>query len=98
MASNTKVFNQSTRQYLKRSQARNRVEQGLSIWIKEGFVIRNCSLAETITIRSEMSRLQEPLPSIEIPGLIYEPSDRAAFHKETVLAREAHKFLTTMIQ
>lgn len=89
MASNTRVINLTSGCRIKRSQARNRVEQCLSVWIDDGFTIRDLSLAERVTARKEQAKLEEGLfyyvqgkdgkliakPYLaELHGLKYEPS------------------------
>lgn len=69
MASQTKVMNLTSGLRIKRSQARNRVEQGLSAWVDENFTIRDLSLAEMMAVRAEQSRRRAPIASAEIPGI-----------------------------
>ena|SRR6185437_7794319 len=74
MCAHGKVLNISTNQRIKRSQARNRVEQCLSAWVEDGLSIRDLTLAERVAARSEQARLREPLAVAELPGVKFEPS------------------------
>jgi hypothetical protein len=92
MASNQRIFNESRRWFIKRSQAIGRVEHCVSAWVEFGVSIRDLSLAESNAKRSEQMR--EPLEWAEMPGLIYRPSERGqvATRQGYALIREANDF------
>jgi hypothetical protein len=72
-----------------------RAERGVTecayLWVEYGKTVRNLSLAESILARNEQARMREPLADAELPGLKYEPSNRAAYSAEMRLAFEANK-------
>lgn len=89
MGASARVINLSTGQRIKRSQARNRVEQCLCVWVDEGFTVRDLSREERMTARSNQA--QEPKGLVywvegkdgkpvakplfaEIPGVVFMPA------------------------
>jgi hypothetical protein len=76
MASNQRIFNESRRWFIKRSQAIGRVEHCVSAWVEFGVSIRDLSLAESNAKRSEQATMREPLEWAECPGLIYRADER----------------------
>jgi hypothetical protein len=73
MASNSRVLNLTTSQHLKPSQAISRIEQCLSRWIEHGKTICDLTLQEMVCARAEQSKIQEPLETPEVMGVIWEP-------------------------
>lgn len=71
-----------------------RVAQCISAWVEEGITIRDLTLRECIAARSMQSRLQEPFPASEIPGVVFEApaASQAATQREQRLASEANAF------
>jgi len=94
MAKRTRVFNLTAKRYLKRNQAIGRVEQCLSVWVEEGSSIRDLTLREIVTARSEKTRKCAPIPFAELPGLIYRASERNEFgnRQQVRLMHEANAF------
>jgi len=83
MCAHGKVLNISTNQRIKRSQARNRVEQCLSAWVEDGLSIRDLTLAERVAARSEQARLRaleaEVLTGPEVGGCRFVRPDTTAY-------------------
>jgi hypothetical protein len=101
MASNTRVLNLTTGSQIKRSQARNRVEQCLSRWIEIGFSICDLTLQEMMCARAEQSKMQEPLETPEVPGVTWEPplAERSYtfLNNRRALLAEARQFASQAI-
>ena len=93
MNKNTRVIHQRGFS-LKLNQALKGIENCAFGWVKYGESIRDLTPAEAITARNGRARLLEPLPSAEIPGLIFEPpiNAQAATRQEYRLANEANLF------
>lgn len=58
MGANARVINLTTGARIKRSQARGRVENCISVWVSEGFTIRDLTLAQMVQKRSEAAKVQ----------------------------------------
>ena len=94
MGSNARVINLTTGARIKRSQARGRVENCMSVWVVEGFTIRDLTLAQIVQRRSIQARLQESIPFAELPGLIFKPAqkDQASTRISYALLKQANQF------
>jgi hypothetical protein len=94
MASHARVLNTTNGCRLKRSQALNRIDQCISAWVEQGFTIRDLTLAERVQARTIQARLCEPLPNMELPGLVFEPSQAnlASTRRGYDIIRQAHAF------
>jgi hypothetical protein len=101
MSAHAKVLNLTTGYRIKRSQARNRVEQCISRWIEIGFSICDLTLQEMVCARAEQSKLQEPLETPEVPGVTWEPpiAERsyAFLNNRRALLAEARQFASQAI-
>ena len=79
---------------LKFKQALKAVEQCACVWVIYGHSIRDASLAESIAMRNKQASEREPLPNMEIPGLVYQPATRnlESSRKSYPLIRQAREF------
>ena len=91
MSNNQRVLNISRGYTLKHKQALRAVENCAAGWVVFGESIRDLSLAESIAKRNEHAKVRDPLPCVELPGLIYRPpnGNGAEYRREIKLAREA---------
>lgn len=81
--------------YMRRGKALRCIsEQCSHAWEEDGVSIRKLSLAEMVAARAEQTRMQEPLPLSEIPGLKFEPPPGAlaGYRESRTLVLEAHQF------
>lgn len=94
MTNNSRVLNISRGFTLKYKQALRAIENCAAAWVDPGQSIRDVSLAESIAMRNKQAANREPLPNIELPGLIYEPSpaNLASSRRGYSLVRQAHEF------
>jgi hypothetical protein len=101
MASHTRVLNLTTGQFIKPSQAINRVEQCLSRWAGIGRAIVDLTLAEMMCARAEKSKLEAPLETPEVPGVTWEPpiAERSYtfLNNRRALLAEARQFASQAI-
>jgi len=88
----TKVLNLTTGHRIKRSQARDRVDQCISMWVDEGYSIRNLTLQETVAARSRQARDRDPLPYAELHTLRFEAPAGADSRASRLLAYEANLY------
>jgi hypothetical protein len=94
-----RVLNLTNGNRIKRSQAADRVEQCISVWVEEGFSIRDSITSERVAARSKQARLREPLALAELPGLVYRPMERdeAVNRKQWRRMREANRFVKDQV-
>ena len=88
MGCSTRVLNISKCKHIKRSQARGRVEQCLSVWVDEGYSIRDLTMAESFQARAQQAKDKMPIPPPEIRHVIYTLSTPDS----RLLAKEARHF------
>ena len=77
MSNNQRVLNVTRGYSMKHKQACRAVENCTSAWVEFGVSIRDLSLAESIAARNEQAQHREPLPMIEIAGVIFIPPSSA---------------------
>ena len=58
---------------MKRSQAERAIQEGACVWVEYGISVRSATLAESIAFRNQLAAERDPIPSAELPGLIYQP-------------------------
>ena len=85
-----RITNLTSGYRLKPSQAQNRIDQCISTWVEHGKSIRDLSLSERVTARSEQAKLESPLPWAELPGLKVENIPH--LFEERQLIKEANLF------
>ena len=95
MTKNSRVTH-ATRQYsMKFGQVQKRMAENCCfVWVTFGETFRDATIAEAADMRKEQAKLAEPLPFMEIPGLIYQPASRnlATTRQSYPLIRQAHEF------
>lgn len=94
MTNNSRVLNVTRGFTLKYKQALRAVDECAAVWVEPGRTIRDASLSESIAMRNKQAADREPLPNMEIPGLIYQPSQAnlASSRLGYALTRQAHEF------
>ena len=102
MACNHRILNVTNSFRMKRTRAEREIEECSVAWVEVGVSVRNLTYAEAIVARREqvkvsvkLALLREPLPSAEIPDVLYEPSfyGTLATRSESRLIREANYFV-----
>jgi len=96
MCNNSRILNVSRGFTLKHKQALRAIQNCAAEWVVFGESIRDLTLAESIVARNAQAKAREPLASVEIPGLIYEPSrsGMAATREGYALIRQANEMVT----
>lgn len=74
MASHARIFNLTRRYSLKHKQALRAVDNCACAWVEFGISVRDLTLAESIAARNKQATLREPLPFVELPGIIFRPA------------------------
>ena len=92
MSNNKRVLNITRGFTLKHKQACRAVEQCSAEWVEFGVSIRDLNLAESIAKRNIQAKERDPLPYAEIPGLIYQTTDKQALQKEIALSSQANQY------
>ena len=92
MSNNKRVLNTTRGFTIKHKQACKAVEQCSAEWVEYGVSIRDLSLKESIQARMLQIKPIESLPYSEIPGLVYQPSNRQSFQNEINLSNQANQF------
>jgi hypothetical protein len=92
MSNNQRVLNTTRGYTLKHKQACRAVEQCSAEWVEFGVSIRDLNLTESITKRNQQAKDRDPLPYAEIPGLIYQSSDKQALQQEIALSNQANQY------
>ncbi len=92
MSQSPRVLNITRQYHLKPSQAQRAIDQCAAEWVEQGVSIRDLTLPESISKRNEQAKLRDPLPGMEIPGLIFKPPAYAAqsAHERADLVRAAN--------
>lgn len=95
MSSHARVLNVTNGCRIKRSQALGRIEHCISVWVEEGFAIRDLSLPERIQARAKQAQMaklsQEVLGcSGEIGGCWFVPPASTTYRAP----REAYEEMT----
>ena len=94
-----RVFNETSRCWLKPSQVEGGLRAGILVWVEEGRKVRALTLAELVALRAEQARMSEPPPMAEIYGVKFqEPSSeaaRAAEHRELRAAADHYAHVVT---
>jgi hypothetical protein len=90
MSSHARVFNATTRRYVKPGQAQAWVADGVCEWVEQGLVIRSLTFAEMVAKRSALSRVYEPFPMAELPGIV--TVGIADIHQERTVAWQGTRF------
>ena len=97
-----RILNQTNGYEYKLGRVERAIEECSVAWVEVGVSVRNLTYAEAIVARSEqvkvsvkLALLREPLPSAEIPDVLYEPSfyGTLATRNESRLIREANYFV-----
>lgn len=96
MCNNSRIYNVSRGFSLKHKQALRAIENCAATWVEFGVSIRDLTLAESIAARNAQAQAREPLASVEIPGLRFEPSEsgKSLTTKGFALIREANQLAT----
>lgn len=94
MSKNSRVFNLTRKFSLKHRQAEKAVEQCACAWVEYGVSIRDLTLAESIQARNEQAKTHDPLPNMELTGLVFrQPVNAATTRRERAeLVSEANRF------
>jgi len=95
MTNNSRVIHAIKGHSLKFGQVQKRIAENCCfVWVKYGETFRDATIAEAASMRKEQARLAEPLPFMELPGLIYQPAARnlAATRSNYPLIKQAHEF------
>ena len=89
MGNHPTVLNASTGWRIKRSQAKRRIEQGLSAWVEHNVSIRDLNLPERIAFQ------KAKLPFGEVFGVHYEPAgpNQASHWREQSLMKAANRWV-----
>ena len=61
-------------------------------WVEYGISVRDLTIKESIKARMKQKTPIESLPYAEIPGIIYQPSNRQSFQAEINLSNQANQF------
>ena len=102
MACNHRILNVTNSFRMKRTRAEREIEECFVTWVEVGVSVRNLTYAEAFVARSEqvkvsikLALMREPLPSAEIPDILYKPSfyGTLATRNESFLIREANYFV-----
>lgn len=65
-----RVFNLTTRCYVKRAQAEGWLEHGVCAWVERGATIRNLTLPEMVAGRGGLPGDSDSFPYAEVPGVV----------------------------
>lgn len=100
MSNNTRVLNLTRGFSLKHKQALRAIEVCSCVWVDYGKTIRDLTMSEAVAARNEQARLQEPLASVEIRGVLFEPpaSALATLYRGYELTRAANQLAFSAAQ
>ena len=80
MSNNQRVLNTTRGFSLKHKQACRAVENCSAAWVEYGVSIRDLTLVESIAARNAQVKKREPIPMVEIPGVIFKPPQATQAH------------------
>lgn len=92
MPNNPLCVNSETGHRLSYKQVRKGVEICAFEWVEPYSTFRKLTPSESFAARIMQTKYEEPLPAIEIPGLVFEPSNLAQTRRGFALVREAQEF------
>lgn len=98
MSQSPRILNITRKYHLKPSQAQRAIDECSAVWVAPGISIRDLNLAESIAARNEQAKTRDPLPGMEIPGIIYKQPAYAATtaHERADLVRAANTLCMVM--
>lgn len=90
-----RVLNLSKNYFMSRKQAERGVENCAFAWAEYGKTVRALTLAESIAARNQQSAMRIPLPSPELPGIVFQPPATApeSSRQSMKIAYEAQRFV-----
>lgn len=99
MAKAFRVLNLTRNYFMSRKQAERGVENCAFAWVVYGESVRALSLKESISARNQQAANREPLPSPELPGIVFQPpiSSPESARQSMRIAYQAQRFVTEAI-
>jgi len=94
MSKNTRVLNVTRGFRLRFNQARRAVEQCACAWVEHGVSVRDLTLAEAIAARNKRKKDAEPLPYLELRGIVCRmaAAEDGAARRSRTIAHVANHF------
>lgn len=83
---------------MKLSQAEKGISNCAWNWVEYGKTVKDLTFKEAIEARNVQAQQREPMPSMEIPGLVFKPPTGKSISEEIRLAFEANKFASEFVQ